>query len=66
MNADFIADGRRRHRAMLLAEIRAAVRDEFADQLSGASIWRRAVLTLAMRREVRQRVAAAVSERALY
>jgi hypothetical protein len=66
MNDNFIADGRRRHCAMVLAEIRASVRDEFADQLSGASIWRRAVLTLAMRREVRRRVATAVSERALY
>jgi hypothetical protein len=66
MNDSFIADGRRRHHALLLAEIRAVVRGEYAERLSAASIWRRAALTLAMRREVRRRFAAAASERALY
>jgi hypothetical protein len=66
MNDSFIADGRRRHHAMLLSEIRAAVRGEYAERLSAGSLWRRAMLTLAMRREVRRRLAAAVSARALY
>jgi hypothetical protein len=66
MNDSFIADGRRRHHAMLLAEVRAAVRGEYAERWAAASLWRRAVLTLAMRREVRRRLAAAVSECTLY
>jgi hypothetical protein len=62
----FVEDGRERHRAAIAPSIKAEVIAEFAGRLESASRLERWRLRFAMRREIRRRIAAAASRRALY
>jgi hypothetical protein len=64
--APFVEDGPARHRAAIAPTIEAEVRAEFAERLAMASRLERWRLRFAMRREMRRRMAAAASGRALY
>jgi hypothetical protein len=62
----FVSDGDQRHYAVLVPEISAAVREEFAERLASASWTARLWLRIVMRREIRQRIKAVVSPYAVY
>ena len=60
-----LADGPDRCRAAMRPKVVAAVRAEFAERLARASLLGRVRLHFAMRREIRRRLNAVVSPKAL-
>jgi hypothetical protein len=62
----FVQDGAERYLAVIVPEIRSAVRAEFAEQLAKASFFQKLQLQRAIRREINRRVTVAISPRALY
>jgi hypothetical protein len=62
----FVNDGRERHLAEIVPAIEAEVRAEFAERLAKASRLQKWRLRAKIRREIRRRIAAAASDRALF
>lgn len=62
MRNHFVADGQRRHSAV----IRAAVKAAFANELSQASFWERFRLRIRIHLEIQRRHNEAVSAKSLY
>ena len=55
-NEHFVEDGQERGEEATAPQIRAAVDAEYADRLASANWYRRLVLRLEMRREIRRRL----------